>query len=434
MLSIINKLTMAKKRTHPKEQPLINSCLLLGKASLEGSSDLNPLISDAKEMYRYWVHQDLLVRVIDELSIQDAGYLTCGLVTLEKKLDWEGGSVGAVICAYSALRAKKPDIEWLDDLTQWIIENTKNAYNPFGTVVKHDAKNLTEFAQRRSEHESRAWKNIRKAEEQKGVSLKQKSSYERFKENSLKLRQSGEREALSVNFDLNSKEGVISALEEIACDKYTANTFSTKVADSASMSVLDEVGYYTKKELALRLIGRKRGPWGQFKKRLYRSLSCHVGQRWSRLSEDLCITDIYEHYVEEFSSLELEEQEDEGGLVDRGEYIAELTRLTVGDDDKDGIWYRSNPHWPDFEARDYSLTEVHPNWSDLKHILALNCLHDWNEKYFMPVSPVLDGGSWKAVIRLEGVLHVMGGHNAEPNGFDEILELMFEKGVKKSSP
>ena len=47
---------------------------------------------------------------------------------------------------------------------------------------------------------------------------------------------------------------------------------------------------------------------------------------------------------------------------------------------------------------------------------------------------VLDGGSWWAVIRLQGVLHVMGGHNVEPNGFDEILELMFEKGVKKSSP
>ena len=46
---------------------------------------------------------------------------------------------------------------------------------------------------------------------------------------------------------------------------------------------------------------------------------------------------------------------------------------------------------------------------------------------------VLDGGSWWAVIRLQGVLLVMGGHNAEPNGFDEILELMFEKGVKKSS-
>lgn len=207
---------MAQKRTHPKEQLPIKSCILLGKSSLEGDSDLDPLIAEAKEMYRYWVHQDLLVGVIDELSIQDAGYLTCGLVTLEEKLSWEGGSVGAVICAYRALRAKKPDIGWLDNLTEWIIKNTKNAYNPFGTVMRHGAKNLTEFAQRTSEHESRAWKNVRKADQQKEVSLKQKSSYESFKENSLKLRQSGEREALSANFDLNSKEGVISALEEIA--------------------------------------------------------------------------------------------------------------------------------------------------------------------------------------------------------------------------
>ena len=108
---------MAQKRTHPKEQLPIKSCILLGKSSLEGDSDLDPLIAEAKEMYRYWVHQDLLVGVIDELSIQDAGYLTCGLVTLEEKLSWEGGSVGAVICAYRALRAKKPDIGWLDNLT-----------------------------------------------------------------------------------------------------------------------------------------------------------------------------------------------------------------------------------------------------------------------------------------------------------------------------
>ena len=416
-----------------KSNSIIESCLLLGKSSFEGGSNLDSLIADAEGMYRYWGNQDLLLAIVDKLSIQDAGYLICGLVTLEDKLKWGGGSVGGVICTYRALRAKKPDIDWLDDLTQWIIENTKNAYNPFGTVVTHGAKNLTEFAQRTSEHESRAWKNIRKAEEQKEVSLKQKSSYERFKENSLKLRQSGEREALSANFDLNSKEGVISALEEIACDRYTANTFSTKVADSASMLILDDVCYYTKKELALRLIGRKRGPWGQFKKRLYRSLSCHVGQRWSRLSDDLCITDIYEHYVEEFSSLELGEQEDEGGLVDRGEYITGLTRLTVGDDNKDGIWYHLPCHWPYFKMQDCSLTESHPDWPALKHILASHCLHDWNEKYFTPLTPVCDGTSWYAAIRFEGVLHVMGGHAEWPNGFDEILDFLREKGDKKSS-
>jgi hypothetical protein len=419
---------MAQKITHPKEQPSIKSCLLLGKASLEGSPDLDPLISDAKEMYRYWVHQDLLVRVIDELSIQDAGYLTCGLVTLEKKLNWEGGSVGAVICAYRALRAKKPDIEWLDDLTQWIIENTKNAYNPFGTVMKHGAKNLTEFAQRRREHESRAWKNIRKAEEQREVSLKQKLSYERFKENSLKLRQSGERRALSANFDLDSIEGIIHSLEEIAADIYTANVFSTKVADSASISVLDEVDYYTKKELALRLIGRKRGPWGQFKKRLYRSLSCDVGRPWSRLSEDVCICDIYEHYVEEFNSLEPEEQE--GGIEGRSQYIDGSIRFLSRGEAVDGVWYHL-PVVRHYDGCHYSLTEAHPNWPDLKQILAAHCIHDWNEKYFTPLSQVLDGGPWDAVIRLEGVSHVMGGYNAEPNGFDEILDLVSEKGIRE---
>lgn|GEM_PF-4188077 len=428
MLFIINKLFMSQKITDPKEKPPIKSCLLLGKASLEGSSELDPLITEAKEMYRYWVHQNLLLRVIDELSIQDAGYLTCGLVTLEKKLNWEGGSVGAVICAYRALRAKKPDIGWLDDLTEWIIKNTKNPYNPFGTVMRHGAKNLTEFAQRTSEHESRAWKNIRKADQQREVSLKQKSSYERFKENSLKLRQSGEKEALSANFDLNSKEGVISALEDIACDGYTANVFSAKVAHSASISVLDEVDYFTKKELALRLIGRKRGPWGQFKKRLYRSLSCHVGRPWSRLSEDVCICGIYEHYVEEFNSLEPEEQE--GGIEGRSQYIDGSIRFLSRGETVDGVWYYL-PAVRHYSACHYSLTEAHPNWPDLKHILAAHCIHDWNEKYFTPVSLVLDGGPWDAVIRLEGVSHVMGGYNDAPNGFDDILDLVCEKGIKE---
>jgi hypothetical protein len=141
------------------------------------------------------------------------------------------------------------------------------------------------------------------------------------------------------------------------------------------------------------------------------------------------IWDIYDYYVDEFTSLEPEEQEDESGLVDRDKYIASISGL-AGDDTKDGVWYHMPRHWPDYMCWDYSLTETHPNWPDLKHILASNCIHDWHEKYFTPVGHVCDGSSWQAVIRFEGILYVMGGHNAEPDGFHAILELIMEKGTE----
>ena len=176
----------------------VKSCVDLGRATENQETELDQLIADsAVWMHQYFESQDPLVRLINDFSILDAGALIRGLVVLEKELSWDGGSVGGVIRAYRALEMKKPDIGWLDDLTQWILENTNNPWNPFGTSVRHGAKNRTDFGRLSGQHEQRALRNTSKQKDLKVISNQQKEQYEEFKENSVQLRLSSGRRICS---------------------------------------------------------------------------------------------------------------------------------------------------------------------------------------------------------------------------------------------
>lgn len=68
-----------------------------------------------------------------------------GLTFAENQLSWLGGSAAGVIWLFRELIQRKVAGEFLDDHSSWILQNTKNPYNPFGTQVTLGARNYSEY-------------------------------------------------------------------------------------------------------------------------------------------------------------------------------------------------------------------------------------------------------------------------------------------------
>lgn len=69
-----------------------------------------------------------------------------------------GGSASPVIPIYEVFVEKYPDEE--PELTAWIVENRVNEYEPFGTIVHDNARNLEAYHQRRVSRQQIAKTNI----------------------------------------------------------------------------------------------------------------------------------------------------------------------------------------------------------------------------------------------------------------------------------
>ena len=108
---------------------------------------------------------------IRKLSFEDLGLLIRGKVLAEKLFGSSGGSVGEVIWLFRDLVNRGPDREWLDELTEWIIDNTDNHdYYPFGQIRTHGARNYSEFIAHETKHKENSAKIQEKEREQLIVS------------------------------------------------------------------------------------------------------------------------------------------------------------------------------------------------------------------------------------------------------------------------
>lgn len=259
--------------------------MLRGKTLEYGDADQYQLTLKDKSKFPYlrkwWVGLNpSSCAEIRKLSFEDLGFLIRGKVLAEKLFGSSGGSVGEVIWLFRDLVNRRPDREWLDELTEWIIDNTNNHdYYPFGQIRTHGARNYSEFIARETMHKENSAKIQEKEREQFRVSRLHKEAYAEFKSNSISFRNSGKREQYLEWFNALT---LVEQLKVIAESKYTANFFPNSTARRSNDSVLDKLSYGHKKAIALRMIGRQKGPWGQFKKRLYKDL----GEEWNRLDCD----------------------------------------------------------------------------------------------------------------------------------------------------
>src|SRR5690606_14143362 len=68
-----------------------------------------------------------------DLSDDDLISLIYGVSYLETLHRWVGGSVASCIFIFRLLIKRNISIEVIDNVSEWIISNSRNSYNPFGT-------------------------------------------------------------------------------------------------------------------------------------------------------------------------------------------------------------------------------------------------------------------------------------------------------------
>lgn len=203
---------------------------------------------------------------IDGISTKSLINLQKGLTIAVKELRWGGGSVASGISLFSMFLDRNPPVELVDETAAWIIKNTSNAYVPFGTMVTLGAKNYTEFAKLSQRRDALIQEELsRDCEFEKNAkALRDKRNQLRSK--CAQLRDDPER--IKLIEKLNGMS-IKAQLEHISKDDaHAVNYYPTRCANLADLTVIESLSEETKATLAKKMIGKHRGPWGAFKKRL----------------------------------------------------------------------------------------------------------------------------------------------------------------------
>lgn len=222
------------------------------------------------------LNRDFWAATCDRLSNLDMGELIVGMTYAERHMAWTGGSAASSIWIFQHLVERCTDQIFIDQIAAWVITNGTNPYSPFGTRVSLGARDYSEYVALRTARRKRISKF-----EQADNSIEERATAERalrYKRASQAVadQRSYARDELIAELDELS---VSEQLRRIAEDQYyPPQFFPTRVPHSTSDAVIASLDYATRLELARRLKGKRRGPWGSFKKRLLRTL----GPVWNK--------------------------------------------------------------------------------------------------------------------------------------------------------
>lgn len=138
----------------------------------------------------------------------------------------------------------------------------------------------------------------------------------------------------------------------------------------------------------------------------------------SALLPDYITSDLYKFYVDECSAQGPACEADNGILLNREEYFSRR----IGE--VDYVWYRIHPTKHDPVPRFYALDAKHPSWPNVQFILAEADIHNWDQKFFSSLDHVCDETTWTSGIQSQSLSYIMGGRNAEPDGFNKITDFL----------
>lgn len=208
------------------------------------------------------------------LSDTDLISLIKGMIAAETVFKWGGGSAASGIWLFEILVSRGLSTTKLDEVAAWVVEHRWNDYVPFGTNSYHKAKTLTDFIDQRERHQRRAGCNLAieasRAEASSGYRVWQM----RARETSVQQRLSKKRKSLIVEMQALP---LPERLKVVAADRQFHVTFyPTSWADSATEEAICSLDIDIRLTLARKLLGKHRGPWGGFKKRLLKGLPNNI--------------------------------------------------------------------------------------------------------------------------------------------------------------
>ncbi|MDP8243748.1 MAG: hypothetical protein P9L94_06675 [Candidatus Hinthialibacter antarcticus] len=133
---------------------------------------------------------------VSGLSTQELVFLIKGLVFAEKELNWYGGSVAGSIWLFKILIDLNVSIQTLDQVSLWVIKNTRNPYNPFGTAIYGNAKNYSEYLLFSRERSIRIRESIENDKEFEKIAELQRDRRKLLRQRSHSLRKTSVRDEL----------------------------------------------------------------------------------------------------------------------------------------------------------------------------------------------------------------------------------------------
>ena len=117
---------------------MIDRLINLGRAGIVGPVDGVATPRAAHEAL-VWGPGDWSVQISGR-STEELRDLVKGLVSLSRHLGPIGGSVSPVIWVFREIQRRNPP--WTDELAGWVLDHRVNEYEPFGTMISRQVKDL----------------------------------------------------------------------------------------------------------------------------------------------------------------------------------------------------------------------------------------------------------------------------------------------------
>jgi len=208
--------------------------------------------------------------VCAERSAEQIALLIKGLTYVEKHFKWAGGSAAGTIWLFAHLKDKAADRALVDAVCAWVIANTANHYSPFGTVVSLGAKNYSEYEQRSLARAREIARYATQDAEWEHIAAEKREARAMLSSADCEKRGSPDRAELIECLNAMTPTEQLLHLAQDA--EHGPKYYPTRVAGAARQEVIDGLDKSVRLQLAEKLKGKQRGPWGSFKKRLLRTL------------------------------------------------------------------------------------------------------------------------------------------------------------------
>ena len=192
--------------------------------------------------------------------------LIYGTTYVERKLTWSGGSHASVVFLFRLLVSRNVSEDELNDVSAWVIRNTNNSYNPFGSSNSHDAKNYSEYIELTRKRSEAGIIYITAVKEKESLAHNSKKLRAKMGKSGWTLDGSPSRKRL---YDELNELSILEQLTRMVEDKtFPPEFYPIDLARAATSDVIKELSKDEKEKLLKKMTGKYVGPWEAFRKRL----------------------------------------------------------------------------------------------------------------------------------------------------------------------
>jgi len=248
------------------DQEIRDKLISIGHA-IEINGDIsNDLINSLKPYSRANLSVWLTVGRIGELTNQELIELLKGLVLLEKKCNWLGGSVASTKYLQQTILFRGLDKDKALEVFSWVVQNTDNDHASYMAKDILKAKTYSGYLNLWACRDAQSQATYEHLQ-----SIHKKAVDQRKKRKQIRKYMHKRRSTL-IRTELINRLDKMSVRDQLILishdDDYLPNFYPTKYAASANINIIKTLPDETTRALILKMKGKFRGPWGRFKKRL----------------------------------------------------------------------------------------------------------------------------------------------------------------------